>query len=223
MTQVWIPYVLGYTLATLRYAMQIDTVLCYPQCGGQPTRTTNRCKLISHFPDRSPLERHSYFRCRHGLFGPLVKLAKRTLPSGTTTNPSTDWCFITGLPIESTVDLPPTGNARAPSLPVGGLEASLGEIEEGLRAISMQSSIYFRGSYTASGTRKDAINNVLSVSSGSHPTFVFFTLLHPYSPRHLPHTFVLPPSRCIISLLCVTSRFHHVLIYVPPHFRACTG
>ncbi|KAI6156198.1 hypothetical protein EDD17DRAFT_1059186 [Pisolithus thermaeus] len=104
----------------------------------------------------------------------------------------------------------PTGNARALQLPVGALEASPGKIKEGLRLISMQSSIYLRDSYLASGTRKDAIDNDLSVPSSLDVAFIVWALLHPYSRHHLPHTSTLPPSRCIVSLLTVFSRFYHV-------------
>ncbi|KAI6116840.1 hypothetical protein EV401DRAFT_1627558 [Pisolithus croceorrhizus] len=77
----------------------------------------------------------------------------------------------------------------------------------------MQSSVYSRGSYRASGTRKGAINNVLSVPSSSVPAFIVFAMLHPDSPRHLPHTSILPLSGCITSLLYVISHLHHVHVH----------
>lgn len=42
-----------------------------------------------------------------------VRPANWTLPPSTTANPSTDSYPITGLPIESTINLPPTGSAQA--------------------------------------------------------------------------------------------------------------
>ncbi|KAI6154537.1 hypothetical protein EDD17DRAFT_1077164 [Pisolithus thermaeus] len=116
---------------------------------------------------------HSYLRCRHGLFGPPVKLAKRTLPSGTTTSRSTDSCFSTGPPIESTIDPPPTCNARAPSLPVGGLEASLGEIEAFAQFVCSHLFI------SEIRTQRRVLARMPSITS------------FPYPLAHIPHSYFL--------------------------------
>lgn len=92
-------------------------------------------------------------------------------------------------------------------MPVGALEASPGKIKEGLRLISMQSSIYLRDSYLASGTRKDAIDNDLSVPSSLDVAFIVWALLHPYSRHHLPHTSTLPP-RDSVRLAGFTCALH---------------
>ncbi|KAI6154941.1 hypothetical protein BKA82DRAFT_4073107, partial [Pisolithus tinctorius] len=86
------------------------------------------------------------------------KPTKRTLLPNTTANPFVDLYSITVPPTESTTNHPPTGNGRALQSLIATLETSPAEVEGRLRTISMQSSVYSRGSYLASETGEDAVS-----------------------------------------------------------------
>lgn len=91
-------------------------------------------------------------------FNAQEKPTKRTLLPNTTGNPFADLYSITAPPTESTTNPPPTGNGRALQSLIAALDTSPAEVEGRFRAISMQSSIYSRGSYLASETGEDAIS-----------------------------------------------------------------
>ncbi|KAI6108208.1 hypothetical protein F5141DRAFT_1203587 [Pisolithus sp. B1] len=91
-------------------------------------------------------------------FNAQEKPTKRTLLPNTSANPFADSHSVTSPPMDSAANLDSTGNVRALQSLIAALETSPAEVEERLRVISMQSSIYSHGSYLASETGEDAVS-----------------------------------------------------------------
>ncbi|KAI6116850.1 hypothetical protein EV401DRAFT_1972723 [Pisolithus croceorrhizus] len=91
-------------------------------------------------------------------FNAQEKPTKRTLLPNTSANPFADSHSVTSPPMDSAANLDSAGNVRALQSLIAALETSPAEVEERLRVISMQSSIYSHGSYLASETGEDAVS-----------------------------------------------------------------
>lgn len=91
-------------------------------------------------------------------FNAQEKPTKRTLLPNTSANPFADSHSVTSPPMDSAANLDSAGNVRALQSLIAALETSPAEVEERLRVISMQSSIYSHGSYLASEMGEDAVS-----------------------------------------------------------------
>ncbi|KAI6024675.1 hypothetical protein BKA83DRAFT_689075 [Pisolithus microcarpus] len=105
-------------------------------------------------------------------FNAQEKPTKRTLLPNMSVNPFADSHSVTSLPTNSATNPAPAGNVRALQSLIAALETSPAEVEERLRVISMQSSVYSHGSYSACETGEDAV----SITA------------FPYPPAQIPHS-----------------------------------